>query len=104
MEMGVLRSMAILWKVPSFYYDAIVAPWNVNKPEDITVESLQTLFDHAEGYDILIVGIGDKSAPHQKTSAKLPANMVLCWNGWCLGQPPEPIRFYKQKTEKSWPL
>lgn len=62
-------------------YDGKMEPWSVCDVDDITIASLKPLLDHAEGYDILIIGIGElsKLPPKDLRSAVKEKGLVLEW-------------------------
>ncbi len=62
-------------------YENKVDPWEVDRAQDISVESLSTLLAHADNYDILLVGCGElsKMPPKGLREAVKEKGLVLEW-------------------------
>ncbi|WP_419796689.1 MAG: Mth938-like domain-containing protein [Terasakiella sp.] len=62
-------------------YEGRVDPWDATEPSDITLDSLKPLLDHAEKYDILLVGCGEtsKMPPKGLREAVKEKGLILEW-------------------------
>lgn len=62
-------------------FDDRLDAWPVNDASEITVESLQPLLAEADGFDILLVGCGNRSKmpPKDIREAVKAAGLVLEW-------------------------
>ena len=62
-------------------YNGKVEPWGIATVEEITLDSLTPLLDASEGYDILVVGCGDKARMPSKEikQAVKEKGLVLEW-------------------------
>ena len=62
-------------------YEGRVEPWRVNDPSDITLDSLSSLFNVADQYDILLIGCGERSKmpPKGLKDALKEKGFILEW-------------------------